>query len=146
MSGGWTEEQGERKLRGVIILHSGAYDRALYAFSLATVALAMGMEVHMLCTYGGLLRLVKGKTEELGEETPPPVREILCQGLEKGTITPLSELIEEACRMGLKLYACAAALGNLNVARGELIEAVTASTGLAHFLELAAHSSWQFYI
>jgi len=95
---------------------------------LATVALAMGMEVHMLCTYGGVLRLVKGRTEELGEETPPEVRETLRQGLEKGTITPLSEIIEEARQMGLKLYACAAALGNLNVARGELIEAVTAST------------------
>ena len=43
-----------------IILHSGSYDRASYALSLAQVALASEMEVHMLLTFEGLRRFTTG--------------------------------------------------------------------------------------
>ncbi|MBI4303860.1 MAG: NAD(FAD)-dependent dehydrogenase, partial [Chloroflexi bacterium] len=42
------------KERITIVLHSGDYDRAAYALSIALVGLASGMEVHALLTFEGL--------------------------------------------------------------------------------------------
>lgn len=132
--------------RVTIVLHSGAYDRVQYALSIALVSLAMGMEVHMMCTYGGLLRLVKGRTDELGDETGADVRDTLRKGLESGAVQPLSASLRDAVDMGLKLYACVGAMGNLNVSRDELIDEVAATTGLAHFLGLAKDARITLYI
>ena len=134
------------KERAVLILHSGAYDRATYALSLAKMALAMGMEVHMLYTYGGLLRLVKGHSDDIGTETEPSLRLVMEKALATGQITPFRESLGEAKKMGLKVYACVAAMASLNVTRQELIEEVDQVTGLAKFLELARNAALSFYI
>jgi len=62
------------KERVTIILHSGAYDRVSYALSIALVALASGMEVHLLLTFEGLRRFTKGHLADIGEEISPNVR------------------------------------------------------------------------
>jgi len=132
--------------RATIILHSGGYDRASYALSLASVALAMGMEVHLLLTYGGLRRFVSGHLEELGAETDSQCREALQRGLASGGIRPLSAQLAEARALGLKLYACPAAMANLNIARHELAPEVDQVMGLASFLELARGAAMHWYI
>ena len=65
---------GPNKERVTIILHSGAYDRAFYALTLALVALASGMEVHMLLTFAGLRRFTRGHLADIGEETSQNLR------------------------------------------------------------------------
>ena len=137
---------GSEKERAVLVLHSGAYDRASYALSMALVALAMGMEVHILFTYGGLSRLVKGHSEEMGQETDSSLRPLLEKALATGRIPSFTESLREAKKMGLKVYACAAAMALLNVSRQELIAEVDQVTGLAKFLELAKNASLSFYI
>lgn len=129
-----------------IFLHSGAYDRVHYALSIALVSLAMGMEVHMLCTYGGLMRLVKGRTDELGDETPPAIRLAMQKGVQTGAVQSISQSLQDACNMGLHLYACVGAMANLNICRDELVEEVSFSTGLASFLEIAKDASMVLYI
>lgn len=117
-----------------------------YALSLALVSLAMGREVIMFCTYGGLRRLVRGCTEALGDETPSDMREVFQRGLAKGAITPLGELLREARTMGLRVYACVGAMAQMNIARDELIDEVTASAGLAFILDLAKGAEVVLYV
>ncbi len=129
-----------------IVLHSGSYDRANYALSIATVALAMGMEVHMLFTYGGFRRLVKGRTDALGEETESGIESVIKSGLKRGTIPLISDQIREAKRMGLEMYACVIAMANFDVVVRELMDEVDKPMGLATFLELAKDATMTLYV
>jgi len=132
--------------RAALIVHSGAYDRVMYALSVATVALAMGMEVHMLFTYDGLRRLVKGHTDDLGEETGPEMQKVIARRLARGDMQPLSQGLRDAKRMGLKVYACVAAMSNLSITRDELVPEVDEPAGLAMFLDLAKNAAINYYI
>ncbi len=132
--------------RVTMIVHDPAWDRVAYALSIATIALASGMECHALFTYGALKRLVEGKTDVLGPETSVAVRSELDRGLEKKSVIPLSRALKEARSFGLKIYACPAAMANLNISRDQLIAEVDKVMGLAAFLELARQSDLSYYI
>ncbi|MBI2909395.1 MAG: DsrE family protein [Chloroflexi bacterium] len=132
--------------RVAIILHGGAYDRVSYALSLALVALASGMEVHMMLTFEGLLRFVKGRLDTLGEETSSEVRASIERGLASGGIQSLETRLVEAKKLGLKLHACPNAMASLNVAVSELRDEVDDVMGLAAFLGLARTARINWYI
>lgn len=137
---------GESRGRVAIILDSGSYERVGYALSIASVALALGCEVHIFVTHGALPRFTRGRLNTLGEETPAELRQRLERGLASGGIPSLDQSLAGAKKLGLKLYACANAMGNLNISRDELIEEVDESMGLATFLELALGASINWYI
>ncbi|GBC75492.1 hypothetical protein HRbin06_00810 [archaeon HR06] len=120
-----------------LILHSYSYDRVHYGLSIALTGLAMGMEVHVLFTYGALKRLVKGRTDILGEGE---MEERIEKALKKGAISSIKDTISNAKKMGLKIYACVAAMSLLNIARDELIEEVDEVISLSRFLDLAKDS------
>lgn len=61
-------ERQSDKDKVTVILHSGAYDRASYALSIALVALSLDMEVHMLFIFEGLRRSTKGHLADMGED------------------------------------------------------------------------------
>ncbi len=155
MSGGYYPERTTLKLtadtspnkeRVTIILHSGAYDRASYALSIALVALASGMEVHMLLTFEGLSRFTKGHLADIGEETSPNVRTNIEQGLESGVIQSLETQLANARKLGLKLYACPNAMAALNIALSDVLDEVDTVMGLAAFLEFSRTSTINWYI
>ena len=129
-----------------IILHSGAFDRASYALSIALVALASGMEAHMLLTFEGLRRFTRGHLTEIGEETPPGVRVNIERGLQSGGIQSLDEQLRDANKLGLKIYACPNAMAALNIGLSELLPEVYSVMGLAAFLGLAGTASINYYI
>lgn len=129
-----------------IVLHSGAYDRAAYALSLALVALASGMEVHMLLTFEGLRRFTKGHLEDMGDETSPVIRANIERGLKSGGIQSLEAQLADAKRLGLKIYACSNAMGNLNIIQADLLGQVDSVIGLAAFLAFARAASINWYI
>ena len=52
-----------------LIVNSSSYERVSYALSIATISAAHLKDVHVLFTYGAVRRLVKGKTDDVGEET-----------------------------------------------------------------------------
>jgi peroxiredoxin family protein len=54
----------------------------------------LGKEVHVLFTHGGLLRLRKGFTDQIGEETETWIRETVKAGIKKGTMRKISELLK----------------------------------------------------
>jgi peroxiredoxin family protein len=134
------------KERVTIILHSGAYDRASYALSIALVALASGMEVHMLLTFEGLKRFTKGHLMDIGEETSPVVGTNIKRGLEWGVIESLETQLVNAKKLGLKIYACPNAMAALNIALSDLMGEVDSVMGLAAFLELARKAAVNWYI
>jgi len=141
-----TTNVSPNKERVTIILHSGAYDRASYALSIALVALASGMEVHMLLTFEGLRRFTKGHLADIGEETSPNVRNNIQRGLESGGIQPLDTQLADAKKLGLKLYACPNAMAALNIALSDVLDEVDNVMGLAAFLELARTATINWYI
>jgi peroxiredoxin family protein len=96
---------------------------------------ALGKEVFTFFTYGALFRLIKGRTDEVGEETDPTIRQKIKEGLKKGSIRSISEGVEELKRFGGKIYACIAAMSFYGVTRDELISEVDGVMGIAAFLE-----------
>ncbi len=134
------------KERVTIILHSGSYDRASYALTLALVALASEMEVHMLLTFEGLRRFTRGHLADIGEETSPNLRANIELGLESGGIQSLESQLANARKLGLKLYACPNAMAALNIALPDLLDEVDNVMGLAAFLEFARTATINWYI
>ena len=138
--------QESREERATIILHSGAYDRASFALSLALGALALGMEVDMLLTYEGLLRFTKGHLADLGEETSPMVRESFEIGLQSGGIQTLGNRVIEAKALGLKVYACPALMAVLGISEDELAAEVDGVMGVVTFTAIARNAAINWYI
>ncbi len=136
----------KNKERVTIVLHSGSYDRASYALTLALVTLASGMEVHMLLTFEGLRRFTKEHIADIGEETSSNLRTNIEQGLEWGVIQSLENQLAEAKKLGLKLYACPNAMAGLNIGLSDLLEEVDDVLGLAAFLQLARSAAINWYI
>ncbi len=136
----------DNKERVTIILHSGSYDRASYALTIALVALASGMEVHMLLTFEGLRRFTKEHLADIGEETSPNLRTNIERGLESGGIQSLENQLAEARKLGLKLYACPNAMAALSITLSELLDEVDTVMGLAAFLEFARTAAINWYI
>ncbi|MFC1980415.1 DsrE family protein [Chloroflexota bacterium] len=136
----------KNKERATIILHSGSYDRASYALTLALVTLASGVEVHMLLTFEGLRRFTKEHIADIGEETSPNLRTSIKQGLEWGVIQSLENQLAEAKKLGLKVYACPNAMAGLNIGLSDLLVEVDDVLGLATFLQLARTAAINWYI
>ncbi|MBI4187349.1 MAG: DsrE/DsrF/DrsH-like family protein [Chloroflexi bacterium] len=134
------------KERVAVVLHSGSYDRASYALSIATVALASGMEAHILLTFDGLRRFTRGHLTDIGEETPQSLRANIERGLKSGGIQSLEDQLAGAKKMGLKLYACPNAMAALNIGLKDLREEIDQIMGLAAFLELARTAAINWYI
>lgn len=129
-----------------IILHSGSYDRVSYGLSLAIAGLAIGMQAHILLTYGALRRFVKGRLEDLDEETESQVKGAISRGLATGGLVSLEAQLADARKLGLKIYACANAMANMNIARPELREEVDEVMGLVTFLKFARTATINWYI
>ena len=118
-----------------LIVNSGSFERVSFALTVAAMYAALGREVYTLFTYGALFRLIKGRTDEVGEETSPTLRQKIKEGLEKGSIRSISDGINELKRFGGRIYACVAAMSFYDVIRDELIDEVDGVMGIAAFLE-----------
>ena len=129
-----------------IILHSGNYDRASYALTLALVALVTGSEAHILLTHGGLRRFTQGHLEEVADETPPHVKKDIEFGLMTGALNTLEKQLADAKELGMKLYACSGIMAAYNIRRSDLLPEVDEEIGLGTFLEIARTASVNWYI
>ena len=123
-----------------MVINSGEYQRVSYALSMAKVAAALDMEVHMLFTYEGLERLIEGRSDELENITDANIRKKIKDALENGKILKLSEDLADAKKIGVKIYACVTAMSIMNVKDEELIKEVNQVMGLSQFLELSRGS------
>mgnify|MGYP001276512715 CR=1 FL=1 len=128
-----------------MVVNSGEYQRVSYALSIAKVAVALDMEVHMLFTYEGLERLVKGRSDELGNITNTNLLMNIKDALDKGKISKISEDLIGAKKMGVKIYACVTAMSIMNVKKEDLIKEVNQVMGLSQFIVLS-RGSISYYV
>jgi peroxiredoxin family protein len=138
-------ESAPRVQRLTILLHGGSYDRVTNALSLAIVALSMGMEAHILLTYEGLRRFVRGHLED-PDGTDGELFTLMQRGIESGRFHTIGDKLEAARELGLKLYACTTAMATLGVERKDLVDEVDEIMGLATFMNLAKDASINWYI
>jgi peroxiredoxin family protein len=135
----------QKKQRVTIILHSGSYDRATNALSLAIVALSMEMEAHVLLTYEGLKRFRKGHLED-PDGTDGELYDMMQKGVVSGRFHTIQEKLEAARDLGLKLYACTTAMATLDLELKDLVDEVDEIMGLTTFTNLAKDAAINWYI
>lgn len=130
---------GDEKKGLAIIFHSGSYDRLHHGLSIALAALALGREARCFFTYWALDYLRKNRLSPLVlEKDGGADMEILRRHLKKGDLEGFSELIQQAKRLGAKIFACTNSMSLLNISRDELTPEVDKSTGLTTFLKETA--------
>ena len=118
-----------------IIINNSSFDRVSYALTVASTSAANFKEVYVLFTYGAVLRLIKDRADDIGEETDAWIRKEIKLGLEKGHMKKISEMINYLNGFSGKIYACSAAIAFHNIAINDLGEAVDEVTGISSFLE-----------
>ena len=118
-----------------LIINNSSFDRVSYALTVASTLAAHFKEVHVLFTYGAVLRLIKNRADDIGEETNAWIRKEIKSGLETGHMKKISEMINYLKGFGGRIYACSAALAFHNIAITDLGEAVDEVTGISSFLE-----------
>jgi peroxiredoxin family protein len=139
------EKETNSGQRLTILLHSGSYDKATNALSLAIVGLSMGMEVYVLVTYEALRRFKKGYLED-SMYTDPELLGMMQKGIDDGKFHTIEEKLEMAHAMGMKLYACTTAMETIGAAREDLVAEVDDIMGLTAFMRLAVGAAVNWYI
>ena len=118
-----------------LIINNASYDRVAYALSIAAVSAAQFTHVHVLFTYGAILRLIKDRTDNVGNETEGWLRAQVLVGRDVKTIPVISEMISHLKGFGGKIYAWTAAMAFHEVSKEDLIEEVDDILGIASFLQ-----------
>lgn len=150
----------ERKKRLAIIAAHGTMDAAYPPFILATTAAAMDMEAAIFFTFYGLNLLRKGHIDRLqvapvaNPAMPMPVPNIvgvlpgmtaiatsMMNGMmRKSGVAKLSELLDMARDLGVRLIACQMTMDVMGVKKEEMVEGVEFG-GAATFLEFASQDA-----
>jgi peroxiredoxin family protein len=153
--------------RATIVVFSGDMDRLLAAFSIATGAVAMGMEVSMFFTFWGLTTLkkktiLKGKT--LSEKL---IALMLSRGpdrlgtsrmnmlgigpvffkrlMRKKNVQSLPDMLTLARDLGVRMVACRTSMDMMGIGEGELIDGIEFA-GVATYLADARSSRISLFV
>ena len=146
--------------RMAIIAAHGTMDAAYPPLILGTTAAALEMDVAIFFTFFGLEMLKKGKIDKLqvapiaNPAMPMPVPNIIgmlpgmtavatsmMNGMMKrDNVSKLSELLEAAIEMKIRLIACQMTMGVMGVKREDLIDECEIG-GAATFVEFASHNA-----
>ncbi|NPV52585.1 MAG: hypothetical protein HPY71_03570 [Firmicutes bacterium] len=151
-----------------IICFSGDLDKAMAAFNIATGAAASGMEVTMFFTFWGINILKKpegrkgastllGKMFDIMLPKGPaklPISKMNMGGIgaalmrrqmRNKKIQPLSEFIQMARELGVKMVACTMSMDVMEIPREDLT-GVDEFAGVAAFLKEASESRVTLFI
>ncbi len=157
------------KEKFTVVVFSGDLDKALSAFTLATTAASMGMDVTMFFTFWGLNivkqnegsikskgvmrkmlnRMNRGGSRRLGLSRFHMfgLGTWMMKRLMKDVRMPsVDEYITMARSMGVKLIACTTSLGVMGVDEGALRSEVDDVAGAAFFLSEASKSKVSLFI
>jgi len=129
-----------------MVINTASYERVSFGLAMALAAAALGKAVHVLFGHGGVMRLKKGFTDEVGEETAGWIREQIRAGLGKGRVTRISESLAILRKLGGKVYACPAALTFHDLTEDDLIGELDAVRGMVEFLREEAAGATVFYV
>jgi peroxiredoxin family protein len=151
--------------RLAIISTHGSLDAAYPPFILATAAVAMDMEVGIFFTFYGLEILKKGNADKLqvspiaNPAMPQPIPGISVPNIlgmlpgmtavatsmmngwmKKANVAKLSELMEVAVEMDVRMIACQMSMDVMGIKKEDLIDGVEVA-GAAAFLEYASNDA-----
>ena len=146
--------------RLAIIAGHGTLDQAYAPLILATTAVAMDMEAAIFFTFYGLEIIKKGKADKLkvppiaNPAMPMPVPNIngmlpgmtavatsmMNNWMAKANVAKLSDLLDTAVELDVKLIACQMTMDVMGVTKEELIDGVEVG-GAATFLEFASQNA-----
>ena len=113
--------------------------------SLAIVCLSMGMEAHILLTYQGLKRFVKGHLED-PDGTDADLLAMMQRDIASGRFHSIEDKLDAARELGLKLYACTTAIATLGLNKEDLVDGVDQIMGLTTFMNLVREATVNWYI
>jgi len=128
------------------IINSASYERVAFALGVAAAAAALGKDVRVLFGHGAVVRLKRGLTDQVGEETEGWIREQVKLGIEKGSVSPVSELLDDLKKLGGRVYACPAAMDLHNIVFGELVEKVDEVRSVVRFVSEDMADSSVIYV
>ena len=146
--------------RMAIIAAHGTLDAAYPPLIIGTTAAALDMEVAIFFTFFGLELLKKGKIDKLqvapiaNPAMPMPVPNIIGMlpgmtamatmmmnnMMKKDNVSKLSELLDAALEMNIRLIACQMTMGVMGVKKEDLIDGIEIG-GAATFVEFASHNA-----
>lgn len=150
----------ESASRMAIIAAHGTLDAAYPPLILATTAAALEMEVGIFFTFYGLEILKKGHVDHLqvapiaNPAMPMPVPNIIGMlpgmtamatammntMMKNSDVSKLSELLDAALEMNVRLIACQMTMGVMGVKKEDLIDGIEIG-GAATFVEYASHNA-----
>jgi peroxiredoxin family protein len=169
---GRSPEVGPQPKRLAIIVSKGTLDQAYPPLIMATTAASMGWDVGIFFTFYGLdivhkHRMPKLSVSAVGNPAmPPPIKGVpvhvptlvgalpgmkfaatrMMKGwLSKANLAPVSELLEIARELGLRMFACNTTLAVMGVDKDDLIDGVEFA-GAPAFLDFAGESDIQLFI
>jgi peroxiredoxin family protein len=148
--------------KATIVVFSGDMDKVFASFIIATGAAAAGMDVTMFFTFWGLKAIQKGNGTGKGflgkmiglmnrggiERIGPSRfnfggigRELFKKMMRDKNVVSLSELLETATDLDVKLIACKMSMDVMEIAREDLIDEVSDVVGVAAYIKEASESS-----
>jgi peroxiredoxin family protein len=158
--------------RLALIVSKGTLDQAYPPLIMATTAASMGWEVGVFFTFYGLDIIQRKKLPKLAVSPvgnpamPPPLKRfpvriptmigalpgmksmatgMMKRWLARGHLAPITELIEIARELGVRLYACNTTLAVMGVNKDDLLEGIEFA-GAPAFLDFAGDADVQLFI
>jgi peroxiredoxin family protein len=153
--------------RATLVVFSGDMDRLFAAFTIASGAAAMGMEVSMFFTFWGLAALREKATyrgKSLGQKLagfmlPAGLRTVPTSRMNMAGIGPrffkmlmrqrnvqsLPEMLAMVRELGVRMVACEMSMGVMGITREELIPGIDYG-GVATYLGDAARSKITLFV
>lgn len=150
-----------------MVVFSGDMDKVFAAFLIATGAAASGMEVTMFFTFWGLKAIQKGNLTGKGflgkmiglmnrggiERVGPSRfnfggigRGLFKKMMRDKKVVGLSELLQTAIDLDVKLYACKMSMDVMEIAREDLIDEVSGFMGVASYIKEASESGVTLFV
>jgi peroxiredoxin family protein len=116
----------------IIAANGGMFD-AYKVFNVATVAASTDAEVAIFFTFEGLNIIHK----EAHKQLPMPAgKEHFQEGFQKANVPPISEMLEMAKELGVKIIACQMTMDVMSLDKDQFIEGIEVG-GAATFLDFA---------
>jgi peroxiredoxin family protein len=156
------EDQAKRK-QIVIIVSKGTLDMAYPPLILATTAAAMDMDVDLYFTFWGLDLLNKKRVDS--QKLPPvgnpslgmpnilgvlPGMTSMATSMMKKRIKKywptVREMMKSAKEAGVKIHACSATMGLMNIKKDDLIPEVDDIIGASTYLDLAIDADVTLFV
>lgn len=161
------EQKTEERKKATIIVISGDFDKLFAAFSIATGAAAVNMDVTMFFTFWGLRALKKNLRTGRGlfgrmiglleggdiTKANPSKYGFLGMGrwmfgkmMKSKNVASLYELRQIAIELGVKMYSCETSMQVMEIDKDKLIDEVEGTAGVALMVELAQQSEMSLFI